>query len=921
MGHFLERGNSLTRPMASAIQTAHGIRDFPAMLRSVRNLERHSHLFKQSSIAKLYVAVCELGLEAGAFVETTEYALKIMNTSLTHRWEVASLFIRNAVAGAEREDQGQKTRMAGQLSSFLQKPKNTIKIQDLPRVSKIDWLMTIHGLFSRRFLREQLELSCAVFEPDCGKDELELNAMFASVYLLSSRRLANVARENADVAKVRTMARFLLDKVPHIIKDRTKWDEETFHTVMLDLGCFELWHLQTELAEIRQPEKEDPIHLYLLLIGEMLKGPVEAFVILGNLGETISKSSFNETIRSELSLLEVQITRDFYESLKVEMRDPAALFTPQDWYQKALLVPRNQHRALVERITKLRAQLLPKLTHRVTRAIYFAQPVECTSLMGIDNPHGYLVYSKGQRALELYIFDQQKGRSFKMLFPCYRGIEGKPYRLEVELLLEGMGAKQMKKAPLLWEYFSLAVLIGSDLVGENEKSRYQKELAQIEAEIKKIAYNLFLAGNARALKKLQASFAAEARYQELQLELRNSRQINRQIFEGFVTEVETKTYPLRPVDLLFPLIEQVEIIDPQQAGTFFRETIYFVPSGLAGSQNERGTLPVGVRFTTRAGEKIWAVMRNTGRVEIIGAAPQTNESLETYLTELVLKAMVMLFTEAGARKAPSLESGRGYVLDPDNAVWTPQNLGLKEAGDIYEEEFDGKAQGEGLLVSPWFYRVVINREDWTHLPGYERIRRDEYLYHPLKDQSPAGKRAALETRGAKNIFVQRKILGRVKTLPPVPQRDGKQLVLAPKQRGPLREVQQAIFADTEPLPVFCGIYVVTTFYDVEKKKTFYHACLYETMTTDNGALTPEQDTRLVALIDEVSAKIEAGEFRDYEALLRGTARKKREKILAGLKSLKLAVICQEVEYFDLQTTFERPEMTPLAQMLAKGYEL
>jgi hypothetical protein len=75
------------------------------------------------------------------------------------------------------------------------------------------------------------------------------------------------------------------------------------------------------------------------------------------------------------------------------------------------------------------------------------------------------------------------------------------------------------------------------------------------------------------------------------------------------------------------------------------------------------------------------------------------------------------------------------------------------------------------------------------------------------------------------------------------------------------------------------------------------------------------------LLVDVAERLGEGFFRDPAVFLRGTPRRDRVAIEAALDEGQLTIEKQEEQPFQLNTTFKRPRMVKLSDLLAQGYTL
>jgi hypothetical protein len=744
---------------------------------------------------------------------------------------------------------------------------------------KASWLFILNTLFSQAFFKEILFLSEEVL---AQHPQWEVRGEAAAIYLFTARRYHRFTFGQMDLQKVREKAEFLLKNFPSMISHRQGgWDDESFYTFLVDLGCFGLFDLQERALELRALPKEDLAWLYYRL-NRKLSEKVE----LNELSQEVSrvkeilrsKYRYDSVLVNELAIVLVKILRTCLEKAKREITEVQPeeleklidLMENETWLKNLLLEPRSNLLELSKKFESYLQRTLAIFKDIINKRAYHY--LEVSPLPGFSFKEVYIVFCPEEKAIEFYFQSPDGEGCFKVSYPIQKDERG---RFVSIIPRPSIGGKVSSQVPLFWDYVSLLAVFGSGLLNFDV---IRKTFEETHVLLKQAAFSLYVKNAAQAFYDFQKVFQENPNFLKLLLDVESRYRTCLEIIRRFKIEPQTGVYELEPSDFLYELISKIEIIEREKVASLLAE--FGGNNFLANGQRD---FLLGVICKTKDGKEFLAILKDWERLEILGGKPDENIAL--YLMELFLEVLV--------KKSSPKEGRVGYVVEvkASDLDFDIYHKGLVHLEEIYRSKFYEQLEEGGLLSLPWFYRKGE-------------------LFHPSEADSPEKKQQLLKEKPPHEIFVQVEPNGKIVRLPLRLKRNKEgELELSPWVRNVLREEQQKLLGDSRPLPNYYALYIITTFDNQSQ-----HVYLHSLAKTLEEALN---DKLLTALEEE----LRKGIYRNPEILCRYDKKEKREKLIALIKEEKIRIVEQVLEVFEVQTTFRRPRMVSLAQLLAQGYKL
>jgi hypothetical protein len=866
----------------NSLRDYHTRRNFTALLNAVRSLE--SREVTKGNLAYAFSLVCDLGWSLRKIAEVADYAFKWVKIEGLFPERIKALsFLAQAIIPPERLDGGKLGSIKGKISEFIKGLDfKTITIEERQL-----WLAIIHNLFQDKFIALQLALSQEVFDKTPTR---AVKAQAVTIHTLSARRMKRGFEDGTvDVQKIREMAEFLLDKAPSHISDKELWDDEIFHSFIVDLGCIELFDLQERALAIRRPAPEDPIWVYMRLTKKLRENPDQAYAELKAL-PPFSEGSYNPTILGELQVLQVQIIRAYLEHNK---KSAAECTPPQlkSFLREVLCSPRSDYPEIMNKIRKLRAAIFAGIQDKIKRRTYSCSDSNFSEYGGflreLVGDRAFTVCVPEADAVESYLLDAGDNRYFKARFRITKG------QASPQAIFEGVNEEEQGKISLFWDFMTL-IACKAYIQSEELMARVQQGIQEIIEEMMKEADSLSIQQNRRIFEGLQSAFLENPDYQTLQVELDNRCLLCRKMIEAerLIADTMKIEAALEPQDFLYGLIEKVKIVGPAELKHYL--SIHpLIRDKLAGSS---AGFPLGIYMFAKDGAIMVAFLKGPDNLVVPGSESSRPDGLFiNFLRELVLETVVRAKLRAAVVDTKKKDTRpTGYLVEGEESVGRAGEG--SELQQIYRAVFYKQLREKGLLRFSWYY--------------LDRVDKDEVLFKPLENQSPRAKKEAIKKMGAGNLFVQVEPSGFIQRLPVRRVKVGGKLTVAPWKRNPVREEQQALLGDTRPLPQYHGLYVATTFSDGSK-----HLRLYALRSTEDDILADE-------LLGKVEREVREGKFRDPKLLFKGTSKEVRGRIEPRLARGEISIESQEVEVFSpIQTTFHRPKMASVASLLQEGFVL
>jgi len=856
--------------------------DLPGLRRVAESLQRVKR--SPAALVPLYEIICSAAFTIGDQACLTEFALRMMAFGQGENLDAASAFVEQIALASSQLSVPDRQNIARHFNQFLIEPKNFAKLQDLREESLASWVMALDIFFRKQYLPEQLALLDVLFKK-AGKLETKTGA--AGSYAGLAYKVFAIARKQVDVAKVRAMTEYIFANEPGRIKDPAIFTEEYFDDFVVSLGCFGLFDLVEQAMALRKPESHLAVNLYVQLLRAMQQGPRAAYRADQALAQQIATASKTAVLERAFGLLSTIITRNYMETMKQSHQVFELGLQPQNYFDRALLSPVSDCPELTGEIVRLRRSVLAFFGKMAAEAKYFGFASATRELLGQPFFRANVVQAPGSNNLEVYIFNKDESACVKAHFAPKYNVKGDICGIEPQLFLEGVKTRDRQNVKLFWEYITLALLVKSYLYEESSDGAVdENDLDLLAGEINEFADLLALKENFSAFKAIEEGFVQEEKYREKEVELANCYRLARMIFETFVKQVKPATYVLSEEDFLSDIFASVVFVDPEQPET----ADYF--------DENKAKFPFLVILKDKAGADIMVQVKSADEIIVLG---QNSASiavlLQKYVLELVFRASAKLFTdiprtETGSGQAAVIfGDGGGVEAGPEQVLRLISQTGLLKM-----------AQQQGLHILPWCYAEPAGRED--------------VLFYPFDDQSLPNKRKLLAETNPAEIFAQVDFFGSIRVLPVsrrVKRNGGYEF--RPKNRTLVREQQKELLADSAPFRTFYQLFIKTTFSNANKEESVQ-------IITPRAMREDENEILSDALLGKLDREVKSGvHAADPLKLLKGTSGERRKALEARIQSGELTISDQEIEVFEINTTYHRPPMVKLSDLLAQGYVL
>ena len=841
-------------------------RNFNALVRKVQELEENLDPQQKS---KWYLAICQLGMEEKRYNEVAKYAIKILSLDFSDVFRKEALENLASLAlfvNQRRIEKSVSEQIRGQLGNFA------LKFKDRNLSEKTSWLFILHTLFPQSFLGECLELAEEVFH-NHPKEEVRADA--ATIFLTTARRLVRIKNGKVDASKIREKAEYCIDKFPNLI--RQEWDNEAFHTFIVDLGFFRLFDLQEKALAVRQPPKDDLVWRYFALNKKYQEKGFsnELYQEVTSLRENFfGRIGGESVIFGELSILYIILQREYAEANKKEIDEIIETFEPRTWFEWLLFQPCENFPRVRGEMQKILKRIFQKLKPIVVNK--YSLGGSSFSLLGKGLARAHIICSPVSAGLEIYI-ENQVGKFYKIKYPLIFDQKNEPITFSTIPIFEGLSGKAV---PLLLEYLSFQAVTHSNFF----KPDFQRELNELSNNLKELSYQFFLESNKASFEEVQGDFPKEelGRYLD---QLENRRRVAEDILK-FIDEIKEGEYCLGSTDFLASIISTVRIVKGEKLRDYFSQND-FPPASLEKLISQSSIAFVG---KTIKGREFWGILDNFRALQVLGVK-EVDSLLCQYLEELLLEAIVKISGKIEPKDQKEVQSGY-FFIPPEGLDLNEVKRGLENLEAVYQAAFYEQLREKGLLFVPWYFYNPNSK-----------------LYYPLS-QDPKEKEKYFKEKGPNGVFVQVQPSGLVVRLPVRLKRNKEsgKLELMPWEGSSRAEEQQKLLGDNRQLPKFYGLYIITTFNDGSQ-----HAHLY--------SLRKSQDEILAdALLEEVEREVKEGKFRDPSLLFKHD-KKKREEKSKLLAEGKIKIVEQSIEIYELQYTFRRPHMIPLSKLLNQGFKL
>ncbi len=881
------------------VPTLYEQKDLPGLCKVVTALEQAVR--NKTLLVPVYESACGVAAQLGDHSRTAEFALQVMRFGEGQVLNSATGFLDRVglsfAEGQQREAEQQQIRT--HFHRFFRNEKNFIKLQQLPAHVQASWLVTMGFIFNTQYLSEQMTLADTIF---ARTDDQTKKTAVALTHVLLARKVFAIERKRVEVVKVRAMAEHVLAQGPEQITDRAMCSEEYFDNFIVSLAMFDLFDLIEQAMQIRQPEDHLPVHLYVDLLRKTQQDLKSAYLESEKLEDRLDSLAMSGVLQAAFQLLFTKVTRDYMESIKIGQRQFELELEPSDYYEKVYLTPVSGCPAVAAQITSLRRSALAVFAKLAMNAKYFGSSSTARNILGHEFKAN-IIHLPGTNRLEVYVFTKDESDCVKAYFVLKLNVKGEVCGIEPQLFLDGVKPKDRQSIILFWEYVTLELLVRSQLYESllDEADVDESSLHELGVEIYETSQLIALRENFAAFQAIEEQFVEEEAFREREVELNNCYRLARMIFESFVTGISPATYELTEQDFLANLFASITFVDPREPEKASQDiTIRRV---LEDRKNEtENTFPFTVILKDRGGSQIIVQVKSADEIEVLGQnSTSINALLQKYVLELVFSAAAKLFTDI-SRTEPGTDQGALVFGAGVEDAAGPEQILRK----ISQTGLLNMAKQKGFHILPWCcVRPASIKKD-----------EKEVLFYPFADQSLENKRKLFEESDPAEIFAQADFFGSIRVLP-VSRRKLRNggFIFRPKNRTAIREQQKALLADNEPFKTFYQLYIKTTFSDAEGDE-FVQIITPHVMREDEDEIWSDE------LFGELEREIKAGTHAAKPIeLLKGRSGEKRRKLEARIRSGELTIFEQEVEVFEINTTYHRPKMVSLAELLEQGYVL
>lgn len=839
--------------------SAYGRKDLPAALKNIKLLEQGAKHFEPNEIATHFNNAAKLCLDHGKAVQAFQFSVKAYRRAADLEIKIESIKILHALADGCVKHKEIADQLKPQLNDLL---KNTIR-QTVGRMTAREadeWAMVIDTL-DRHIYHVEQKLLIEVFLPtlEPGGARAEVAARYLEKSMLAER-YCGVKRDQEKAANCATI---LINEGKTIISECSSRD---FFMVIATLDHFDQLDRIKQAMALRQPNETDPVQFLVKLILGRHNDLEATFLSLKNSNKQYE--TFSLEMMGEIKNIQARIVRQYLDQhLKDQVTPTMAL----PWSDRMLYQPFSSDQLLYEKLS----DYLNILLEYYAKPVHDLEPFWLALRVRLSEQyegHAYIVYLPVSKEFVVYFDDKNENRWIKVVFPTGEK--------RVHQVFVGDPRKEPQVGVMVRTAMFLAQSYTDISAGNRQRINAQAEKAA--QELTNAIGRLFKKINAEVYNIFSSALAADHETQNRVVEMHNRLHLARTIFEKYIKQVKEENYALQPDDLLNPLIKSIAFYPAEKLAEMMKEC------GLPGlAPNKEGKYPFAVGLKPRADEakEILCIIRSPKNITVPGHGELTGTEAE-FVYDLVYEAAVKLSIKTAAE---SLQQ-TGYLFNKAGE----EAAGLVRLKQIFNHYFKIEMAKKGLLAFDWFF--------------FEKIG-DDGLFHPFPDQSIEAKRELFAKGNLDNIFAKTELEGLAMLLPVRKKRVAGKIKLAPWERQPLREKQQAILGDTRVLPVYYGLYVLTDFSDGKA-----HAFRYLIKTTEAEIMDD-------ALVADVQQRLADGFFKDPQVFLKGTPKNDRALIEAGLASGQFTILGQEVEVFQLNTTFKRPTMEKLSDLLAQGYTL
>ncbi len=836
-----------------------GRSDFSTALKNIRLIERGARHLQPNEVARHFRDFTKLCLDHGNKGRYAfQFAVKAYRRAALPEIRVEAVEMLLALADSCAQHKEIAEELGPQFDHLIGSSlKQTIHTMTSEEAE--EWFRVVDTLDRNTYHVEQ-KLLIEVFLPTMAAGQPR--AEIASRHLETSMWAERFYNVEADHEKIAASAKIFVEEGQAVIE---AYSSEAFFMMIATLNYFDQLDYADQAMVIRQPETTDPVQ-YLVELARGRRDDLEA-AFQSLKGSSSRYETLSQQIIREISAVQIKIAGEYLDQ---RLKDQPAMSQTPSWRARLLYQPLNSDQALSEKLFDYLRALLKLHAEPVRKLAPFWVYLEL--LIKEKLTAAYIVYFPSRHEFVVYFDDKGDNRWIKVVFPT----DGKG-KEEVFVATPGNEAQ-------VGTIMQAAKLLASSEaeISAQVKGKLTTLVEKVSKELVCAARRLFEKENSNLYKTFAIVLADDQRLQDRVVEMHNRLHLARNIFTAYLKQIEEETYELQSDDLLAQLIKSIAFYPFEKLAQMKNQGQL---GGLLPQKDGKYPFVVGLKPEANEAKEILLVVHSPQKIVVPGHGQLSGVEAE-FVYDLIYEAAVKLSIKTAAE---SLQQ-TGYLFKRDIEA----AKGLAKLKRINAHYFKTEMAKRGLLAFDWF--------------TYEPIG-DDGLYHPIPDQGEEVKRALFAEGNLDEIYAKTEIEGLAMLLPVRKKKVEGKIILAPWERQLLREEQQRILGDTRVLPVYYGLYILTYFSDGKA-----HAFRYLIKATEAEILKDD-------LIADVEKRLADGFFHDPEIFLKGTSRQDRALLEAELASEQLTILEQEVQVYRLNTTFKRPTMERLSDLLEQGYTL
>jgi len=876
-----------TRYPAGYSNALHRLRDFPDLLGAVDSGSRM--LFAQrvqrmsgvpaDIMGEVYTLGCGMAYRMGHVEDLFKYAHLFLGLKLPSE---KNCEIADIVGNFTREIKEElKDQTSAQLMDFHRKnfsnPETLARMGDNELICWRDTYLAIGQLSPNHFISFAKEITRRNM-PHQGSNY---------THLLQARIHQTEITGHADMA-VRQEAEALAEIISNRDKELVRNHQKGLITILIILNYFQMFDLAERLLDKFGIEQGNPCFdiydVFKTLQQDFPSGDKKHEELLLNTKVSAKYRDFISDIADTLTSIYGRSKYNYLEKRRERLGLPKIGDSP-------LCIKREEAPDIARKMEKLKRKIWARLMESKALKGHGRLRLLGFPTLFRDQVFDGVLYSPEENAIVAYIpfgelEEDPDSQLFKVKFTVNRdshrfitGISNTP-------IFDGYEQRSFP-APLLYEMNALARLAditeGADTPAEE---RIIPQLQQLQKQVNELAEQKALRNNRENYLETKRKFSQIPEFETAKLQVDNRLKLCQSIIIRHELGIEAEEYFLSLLDLLYPLVEKVSIMGPRTSRLQQDRTINF---------------PLRFLILLRSGKPLMGRMLDHENVQIDGIKHEENSLLEKYLTELILETLIKKqFPEAIRERRPGRNNEAGRSEDP----FSPQNerRAMQTLSHVHRTLFYGHLRGKGLLAFPWFV------EETRVVDGKPCV-----LYVPIEDQTIDGRSFAYDEIKPENLFIQIDEFGARMKLPGMPVLRAGHWGVATKRRHELRELQQQLLGDTTPLPDNHSLYAIIRLSTGEP-------LLY---------LFGLKDSEAEILSDEMMARAEEytrpggilWDIREVARILRQTDRQDQDELIRGLEDGSVTIEGITYDFTVTQTTFKRPHLERLSDLIADNYTL